>query len=905
MNDLTFIKVPTEIVPGQDIGSIKGKLIGQTRKSYNGRLLPYNSKVNGYIMTGNGNVERNGNPVYDKFLVVMDFDGTHDFQPNDLGLLFGKTPLKRTYSVKTGSGGLHIYYSVNGFVSGSQGYAFKPEIIEMIPNIDALDIRADNGLVYCNGTDFTSYPGNEKKGKAAHKYPYATILDVPIVELSIEEWNEMLFSIVDLDNKSVHSTAMESKEALEEYEKEFKSLNAPKKVNAKKGEKKKKKKIIIEIPNQENIDLDSLSGILLGNKIKQGVRAIYSGDLEIAHGHGILFKGELLHSSVKEFNYWKSVVRAGMFCGLSYDTCGRLLSLTQPEFDADEFSGQRNNVGEPSKMSYNTHAKFFKEYTAIVGIERPKQDSEKKLKNRIYLIRKLLETTNYLEDFVFNISDSCFYYYDSKTKIYKLDDANVEIQYVADKMMMEVYGDDCPIYPPSKLVPEMKHLLRRQDRVVSREDFKQGKNFIACANCVLEFKKGVAEPIVHEYSRDIIVTNKIQRNYLPIKEYNHPNYDFIASRYPTQTKMLERYIANIIRGVNYDALMFFLVGRGGTGKGTVSSVFEKMLAGVVSATTLADFKSDFNYGALLGRRLNVIHELPSTILTEKATTNLKSLSGDAGAQRVINIKFEKKRNEIIDDIAFVSDSNGLPQLKGSQDGWGRRIRVLVMDKKFETRDVEIKDSIDDDEMDILFTRLCNIGLYKFNTSEDTLFDDFKTVLEREKYHESLWYEWSHPVEYALDRIFTKLKVGSYPTNAYGVHIGPQRQSGDGMSVPQMQDYIEGYLAKRGVKLRSSNIEKIIKVWCGQRKDFKYVKHQNSSNDPEVIGIQLLGFPEMYLDLRQNEDDDDVKLRKMQEELGFVLPTAEDLQVDDISVLNTQSDDEYYEALAEKAMAEGY
>lgn len=271
---------------------------------------------NGVFITGS-NYPNTNQPIYGgKTLVVFDFDiKDPNFDPKSV-----YDYVLPTYTVRSGGGGLHCYYWMEGPVP-IKHYIIK----DLTPyaaslGLKGIDIQADGGLIFAEGTKFSTHPYSYHEYNASPNN---------VLQINTIQYDQILANFVV---QTIQPAKTKPKQ---------KSTHSP--VN----------KSIVLPPRQKTL-------------MREAFRDIMSG------------KYQIVEHCKDEQVYWKMYFIEGLFCGWSEQELINALSK-QDIFDRSETISQLpyvyKAIGDGVKpMTKSTYKEFFPEYEIALG--RPKQSKD-------------------------------------------------------------------------------------------------------------------------------------------------------------------------------------------------------------------------------------------------------------------------------------------------------------------------------------------------------------------------------------------------------------------------------------------------------------------------------------------------------------------------------------------------
>lgn len=292
-------------------------------KSYysDGKLLfvfDLDVKINGAISIADENVEISGEE-YEQL------KGNEKEKYSKYGVDFplsivDSLGIPQTLTISTGSGGKHLYYWIitDKEIEISLNSNFAP-VEKLTPYLNAIDIRANSGIVFAPGTKFKQ-----------HLEDYHIERDVSITSISYETMMD-IFDKLSVDRSK--------------FEVCISGNDAPTKTEI-------KEKVSTAI---KNIEVKNFPEI----PIRKGFEMLLSGELDF---HLV----KEADGNTAEFQMWKLLHREAHCCGQDMAKIKELLSKNQPSFDITKYDYQSEHIKydkdynkRPTRQSY---FKYFGKY---------------------------------------------------------------------------------------------------------------------------------------------------------------------------------------------------------------------------------------------------------------------------------------------------------------------------------------------------------------------------------------------------------------------------------------------------------------------------------------------------------------------------------------------------------------
>ena len=137
---------------------------------------------------------------------------------------------------------------------------------------------------------------------------------------------------------------------------------------------------------------------------------------------------------------------------------------------------------------------------------------------------------------------------------------------------------------------------------------------------------------------------------------------------------------------NHHHKMFFITGEGANGKSTLMGIISQIFHSSVAAVGLHEFKNDFGLQPLLGKKVNVLYDLPTK--TIKDTGIIKAVTGED------LITINRKHQEAVSTILgckIIGTGNQLPAVNDDTYAFWRRVVHIELTNTFKDPTVREKD----------------------------------------------------------------------------------------------------------------------------------------------------------------------------------------------------------------------
>ncbi|ADZ10372.1 phage/plasmid primase, P4 family [Methanobacterium lacus] len=136
--------------------------------------------------------------------------------------------------------------------------------------------------------------------------------------------------------------------------------------------------------------------------------------------------------------------------------------------------------------------------------------------------------------------------------------------------------------------------------------------------------------------------------------------------------------------------LFLLMGKGANGKSLLMQIISAIFINSSAAVPLQDFQKDFGLQPLIGKRVNLLSDLP--IATIEETGQIKAITG--GDDITINRKFKDPLTTKL-KCKIVGAGNRLPKIMDDSYALWRRIVIIKLEKTFDgdSRDTKLTEKL--------------------------------------------------------------------------------------------------------------------------------------------------------------------------------------------------------------------
>ena len=134
---------------------------------------------------------------------------------------------------------------------------------------------------------------------------------------------------------------------------------------------------------------------------------------------------------------------------------------------------------------------------------------------------------------------------------------------------------------------------------------------------------------------------------------------------------------------------FTLIGEGGNGKSILIGLFEEIIGrNNVSSVALQELSQRFQGTRLFGKLLNSCADIPLGALEDDSV--IKKITG---GDTVTREHKGKDATEFLPYAKYLFSANRFPYVGDKSDGFMRRLRIVVMDKKPKEIDIHLKEKL--------------------------------------------------------------------------------------------------------------------------------------------------------------------------------------------------------------------
>lgn len=495
----------------------------------------------------------------------------------------------------------------------------------------------------------------------------------------------------------------------------------------------------------KNISTEIVTDTISESKTRKGVFAssIEESDIASPKKH-FMFNGkkaELLENGVKLFfkehsgsniyliharrgssynSYWASVgdeewdsreVSSGKSLTVTNPTVeNKLTNLAKDFARKDEVTAFINKAGQFIKKEYSSIFKF----TEI--LERSKKEQA-----LLSIFNRIKESHNIIID---NESyDLCIY--DEEKGIYTEYDEKKFSQFLKKVIGKEFFEEEV------KKLMGLFHEIKEED-----------PNHVAFNNCLMN----IETLETREFHPSIFTRFKVPYDWNPLAYsavFEEKLYEIFDD--PDKFQTFLQIVGYLFAKGNPHNKLFLLMGKGANGKSLLMQLISAIFINSSAAVSLQDFKKDFGLQPLIGKRVNLLSDLP--IATIEETGQIKAITG--GDDMTINRKFKEPITTKL-NCKIVGAGNRLPKIMDDSYALWRRIVLIKLENTFDgdRRDTKLIKKLLDDKEGMEWLICTSVEAYKeieeTGWTEDTYHDIRNQFLKS-----------SDPALYASERLFER------------------------------------------------------------------------------------------------------------------------------------------------------
>lgn len=211
----------------------------------------------------------------------------------------------------------------------------------------------------------------------------------------------------------------------------------------------------------------------------------------------------------------------------------------------------------------------------------------------------------------------------------------------------------------------------------------------------INFKNGMLDPKtkeLHPHRPEYFSINQIPWVYNPEKgtaDYPASTRFLETSLDPEDVKTIFQFMGLCLTVETAFQYFLVLLGEGGNGKSLLISVVERLTGKEnVSNIAMQELSQRFQGARLFGKLLNACADIPTDLLEDDSV--IKKLTGGDTITREYK---GRDATEFVPYAKYLFSANRFPYVGDKSDGFMRRLRVIVMDKKPQIPDVRLKEKL--------------------------------------------------------------------------------------------------------------------------------------------------------------------------------------------------------------------
>ena len=454
-------------------------------------------------------------------------------------------------------------------------------------------------------------------------------------------------------------------------------------------------------------------------------------------------------------------------------------------------------------------------------IKYDKDDNPSGIKPIPYVARKIIVETlnNNWSDYLYSASDNRWLRYHKEEGIWE-----ILVPQKVYQIFLRKWYENLPHIRPKQ---NYEVLVSEQYKRFATINGKEGeniydmpeKNLIPLKNGILDYKN----ELFRDYRKSDFMTTKIPRQY--IQNCHEPTHfekllnDILPiANQDVLKRCIYGFIGSLIRGYNLDQWMLFLISKeGGTGKGTLTTIFTKILGRENVVEVRLDDLEKYTHATsyLLNKRLILASETESDNLD--SLKMMKRISG--GDEIPFNPKhrtpFSRKP---IGQILVTT--NNVPGIDPSEKAFWRRPMIINLDKKpYTQKEYEnlLEKILDENELD----RIANKALSMLDKTAKIQDEYHSAIDNKELYENNLRNYVFEFFEYIIVKDGTSYVAIDDLRKIYNIFrecegLEPENLQEKGFKIG-FSKMLAGFLRSRRIKkeiIREKRGEKYIKLWKG-------------------------------------------------------------------------------------------
>ena len=189
---------------------------------------------------------------------------------------------------------------------------------------------------------------------------------------------------------------------------------------------------------------------------------------------------------------------------------------------------------------------------------------------------------------------------------------------------------------------QLAHYLSKNEKFLAEEVAKimgafsrlkeESENYIALENCLLNLDTLETEP----FDREKFVTFRAPYRWNPEAKSEFLK-DKLREILGDNLEFFLQMVGYCFAPNNPHHIMFFLTGDGSNGKSTLMALIHAIFHESIAAVGLHEFQNDFGLQPLIGKKINILYDLPKKAITD--TGHIKAVTGEDII--TINCKFKE------------------------------------------------------------------------------------------------------------------------------------------------------------------------------------------------------------------------------------------------------------------------
>jgi len=276
-------------------------------------------------------------------------------------------------------------------------------------------------------------------------------------------------------------------------------------------------------------------------------------------------------------------------------------------------------------------------------------------------------------------AEKAFYYYNSSTGLWQMQSKEELLDHLG--LFLHEYAEVCciPLVETKRNQSVLSSIIKFLSAICREPKFfhRSQRTFIHCANGVLELDEQ-GEWGLKPFSPDYHSRNRCEISYAPglqalrfLGELLNPLVE------KDDVDLLQQYIGQCLTGKNITQSILLLTGSGGSGKGTLANIVEKIVGdGNFTQIRPENIIGRFETSFFMNKTLLTGKESKTSFFTANGMSILKSLVGDDTLR--VEIK-NSNQHEMIDgvyNVFIVGNPTPFLEFESNEDrsAWYRRLR---------------------------------------------------------------------------------------------------------------------------------------------------------------------------------------------------------------------------------------